>query len=86
MLGEFYGIALRKKIYCTVDELRTDPDVWIDEYNQQRPHQGRSCFGKTPMQISLDAFPLAKEKLSWPHDHIHTNLRQRSASVSSSID
>jgi len=27
------------------------------------PHQGRWCFGKTPMQTFLDALPLAKEKL-----------------------
>jgi hypothetical protein len=32
-------------------------------YNLQRPHQGRWCFGKTPMQTLLDALPLAKEKL-----------------------
>jgi len=32
-------------------------------YNQWRPHQGRWCFGKTPMQTFLDALPLAKEKL-----------------------
>jgi len=33
------------------------------EYNYRRPHQGRWCFGKTPMQTFLDAIPLAKEKL-----------------------
>jgi hypothetical protein len=32
-------------------------------YNYRRPHQGRWCFGKTPMQTFLDAIPLAKEKL-----------------------
>ena len=32
-------------------------------YNEGRPHQGRWCFGKTPMQTFLDAKPLAKEKL-----------------------
>src|SRR5215468_8669018 len=32
-------------------------------YNYQRPHQGRWCFGKTPMQTFFDALPLAKEKL-----------------------
>ena len=33
------------------------------EYNEKRPHQGRWCFGKTPMQTLLDATPLAKEKI-----------------------
>jgi hypothetical protein len=37
--------------------------VWITEYNEQRPHQGLWCFGKTPMQTFFDALPLAKEKL-----------------------
>ena len=34
-----------------------------ESYNYRRPHQGRWCFGKTPMQTFLDAIPLAKEKL-----------------------
>ena len=33
------------------------------DYNEVRSHQGRWCFGKTPMQTFLDALPLAKEKL-----------------------
>ena len=28
-----------------------------------RPHQGRWCYGKTPMQTFLDAAPLAREKI-----------------------
>ena len=34
----------------TIDELQTDLDAWIVEYNEHRPHQGRWCFSKTPMQ------------------------------------
>ena len=47
----------------TIDELQTDLDAWITEYNEHRPHQGRWCLAKTPMQTFLDALPLAKEKL-----------------------
>jgi hypothetical protein len=43
--------------------LQSDLDQWIAGYNEERPHQGRWCFGKTPMQTFLDAKPLAKEKL-----------------------
>jgi hypothetical protein len=51
-------------IPCLVlDELQADIDLWILEYNEQRPHQGRRCFGKTPMQTFLDAMPMAKEKM-----------------------
>ena len=63
VLDEFYRVAFRKKIYRTIDELQAGLDPWIVEYNEQRPHQGRWCFGKTPMQTFLDALPLAKEKL-----------------------
>src|SRR5215468_8989043 len=63
VLDEFYRIAFRKKIYDTIDELQTDLDAWLVEYNYRRPHQGRWCFGKTPTQTFLDAIPLAKEKI-----------------------
>ena len=63
MLNEFYRVTFRKKIYRTLEELQTDLDAWLEEYNQQRPHQGRWCYGKTPMQTFVDSVPLAKEKI-----------------------
>ena len=63
VLNEFYRIAFRKTIYRSIDELQTDLDDWIEGYNEQRPHQGRWCFGKTPMQTFKDSLALAKEKL-----------------------
>lgn len=63
MLNEFYRVAFRKKIYRTQEELQVDLDVWMEEYNQQRSHQGRWCYGKTPMQTFVDSVPLAKEKI-----------------------
>jgi transposase InsO family protein len=63
MLDEFYRVAFRKKIYRSIAELQTDLDEWVTSYNEQRPHQGRWCFGKTPMQTFVDATPLAKEKM-----------------------
>jgi transposase InsO family protein len=62
-LNEFYRVAFRKKVYRSIDELQADLDPWIREYNEQRPHQGRWCFGKTPMQTFLDAMPMTKEKM-----------------------
>ena len=62
MLDEFYRIVFRKKIYQTIDQLQDDLDAWLSEYNEVRSHQGRYCFGKTPMQTFLDATPLAREK------------------------
>jgi transposase InsO family protein len=63
VLNEFYRVAFRKKVYRFIDELQADLDVWIHEYNEARPHQGRWCFGKTPMQTFLDAMPMTKEKM-----------------------
>jgi transposase InsO family protein len=63
MQDEFYAIAFRKKIYTTIEELQSDLDQWLDYYNTQRPHSGRYCFGKTPMQTFLDSIDLAKEKM-----------------------
>jgi len=60
---EFYAIAFRKKIYSTLDDLQNDLDKWISYYNQERPHSGRYCYGKTPMQTFTESLPLAKQKL-----------------------
>jgi len=62
-LNEFYRVAFRKKFYRTIDDLQADLDAWLAEYNELRPHQGRWCFGKTPMQTFIDTLPLAKDKL-----------------------
>ncbi|MGH6753602.1 MAG: IS481 family transposase [Bradyrhizobium sp.] len=62
MLDEVYRIAFRKRIYDSIADLQADLDAWMVAYNQDRPHQGRSCFGKTPMQTLLDAAHLAREK------------------------
>jgi transposase InsO family protein len=62
MLDEFYRIAFRKKIYATIEDLQADLDLWMRQFNEARPHQGKWCFGKTPLQTFLDALPLAKEK------------------------
>jgi transposase InsO family protein len=63
VLDEFYRVAFRKKIYTTIGTLQADLDVWIQEYNEVRSHQGRWCYGKTPMRTFFDSLPLAKEKL-----------------------
>jgi Integrase core domain len=62
ILEEFYQIAFRKKIYKSVEQLQQDVDDWIDSYNCTRPHSGRYCYGKTPMQTFLDSKQLVKDK------------------------
>ena len=62
VLNEFYRVAFRKHFYRTVDALQTDLDAFMADYNGTRPHQGRWCYGKTPMQTFLESVRLAKEK------------------------
>jgi hypothetical protein len=37
-------------------------DAWLEAYNERRPHSGRFCYGKTPMQTFENAKTLAQEK------------------------
>ena len=62
ILNEFYSIAFRKKIYQSTEELQQDLDKWLEEYNKERPHTGKYCYGKTPYQTFIDSIELAKEK------------------------
>lgn len=63
ILNEFYRVAFRKKLYASIEALQSDLDTWITDYNEQRPHQGRWCFGKTPQQTFLESIAMAKEKV-----------------------
>lgn len=60
---EFYSTAFRKKLYRTLDELQSDLDAWLREYNEERSHSGKYCYGKTPLQTFLDSKRLAHEKM-----------------------
>ena len=60
---EFYSVAFRKKLYRSMEELQEDADAWMREYNEERSHSGRYCYGKTPLQTFLDAKHLALEKI-----------------------
>ena len=63
VLNEFYRVQFRKKIYTIIEQLQNDRDAWLIGYNEERPHQGRWCYAKTPRQTFLDSLPLAKEQL-----------------------
>jgi len=63
VLDEFYRVAFRKKVYGSIEELQKDLDLWLTEYNENRVHSGKYCYGKTPMQTFVDRLPLAREKM-----------------------
>lgn len=62
ILNEFYQMAFRTKVYQTLAELQADVDEWTRFYNQERPHSGRYCYGKTPMETFKEPKHLAKAK------------------------
>ena len=62
ILEEFYQVALRKKIYTTLEELQADLDEWLEEYNYRRPHQGKRCDGRTPYATLIEGKDLAAAK------------------------
>jgi hypothetical protein len=49
-------------MYNSIEGLQEDLDKWLEYYNNERPHSGRYCFGKTPMETWLDSKELAKQK------------------------
>lgn len=62
MKNEFFDVAMRKKIYTSLTELQKDLDLWLFYYNNDRPHSGKHCYGKTPIQTFQDSKKLALEK------------------------
>jgi hypothetical protein len=63
MQDEFYAIAFRKKVFSSIDELQIDIDLWLDYYNNERPHSGKYCLGRTPRQTWKESLHLANNKM-----------------------
>jgi hypothetical protein len=63
LLDEFYWMAFRKTLYTSIEVLQADLGAYLEHYNNERPHQGRWCYGKTPMETLRDSIALAKEKM-----------------------
>lgn len=74
MQEECYHVLFRKKFYNTLEELQTDVDTWLVHYNIERPHSGKHCFGKTPMQTFRDSLYIAKNKNIGNMERISDNL------------
>jgi transposase InsO family protein len=60
---EFYAVAFRKKLYDSLAALQHDLDEWMVYYNNHRPHSGKYCFGKTPMETFNQSRTLARQKM-----------------------
>jgi hypothetical protein len=49
-------------LYQNLEELKADTDEWIGDYNTERPHSGKYCYGKTPKETFAKSKHLANEK------------------------
>jgi len=63
ILEEFYHVAFRKKVYSKMEELQSDLDLWLVEYNERRTHQGKMCCGRTPLKTFLDGKQEVRQKM-----------------------
>jgi len=63
MQDEFYAIAFRKKLYESIEALQADLDQWLIDYNTERTHSGKYCFGKTPWDTFQESKDLAQNKM-----------------------
>ncbi|MEV8468672.1 integrase core domain-containing protein, partial [Fluviibacterium sp. DFM31] len=57
-----YDIAFCKKLYRSVKALQVDLDVWLVNCNEQRPHSGKYCYVKTPVQTFRETLNIVFEK------------------------
>jgi len=73
MKEEFYDIAFRKKLYTSLDLLQNDVDEWLKKYNELRPHSGKYCYGKTPMQTLKESKKIVDEKTLEKYQEIKEN-------------
>jgi len=57
-----YRVAFRKKICGDLETLQTELDKYMNEYNNERTHQGKRCKGRTPMETFIEGKQLYIEK------------------------
>jgi transposase InsO family protein len=64
VLNEFYQVAFRRKIYRTIEELRTDLDEWLVYYNIEHTHRGKMRCGRTTMQTLIEGKKACHNKIT----------------------
>jgi transposase InsO family protein len=55
LLDECFRVAGRQTWYIEPDEIQRDLDVFLEEYNLRRTHQGYRLKGRTPAQALCEA-------------------------------
>ena len=63
ILNELYWVCFRTKVYRSVEKLQADLDNELREYNEQRTHSGKYCYGKTPIETFMGSILVVQEKM-----------------------
>jgi transposase InsO family protein len=50
---EFFRLAFARKLYTSLDELQADFDIWLQDYNTERPHLGYRNMGRCPIETVM---------------------------------
>jgi transposase InsO family protein len=50
LLDEFFRVAMREKVYASVEALQADLDAWLVHDNTERPHLGYRNQGHRPIE------------------------------------
>lgn len=64
LLDEHFRIQGRQKWYESVEEMQTDLDAFLEQYNTKRPHQGRNMHGRTPFQVFVEGLSPADQPVA----------------------
>lgn len=59
---ECYSRSFRNKLYYSLEELQVDLHTWLEKNNENGPHLGCYCCGKTPWENFQQSRHLALEK------------------------
>jgi transposase InsO family protein len=57
LLDEHLRVTGRTTWYETLEEMQTDLDAYLIQYNTKRPHQGRNMNGRTPYTVFKAGLP-----------------------------
>ena len=57
LLDEHFRVVGRTKWYESVEAMQEDLNTYLQQYNTERPHQGRGMNGRTPYQVFIDGLP-----------------------------
>jgi hypothetical protein len=44
-------VGLQYARISEIEELQSGLDEWLFHYNSERTHQGKMCFGRTPLEM-----------------------------------